>query len=139
MRVISRSWTVLRRTGAIKIFIGYAIVMCVAAALLVVSEPEIHTFSDGLWYTFIASSTIGFGDLYAVTPVGRIITVLLAMYGILATAMLTGVVVGYYMEYLKAKENETISLFLEKLEHLPELEKEELKRISEKIKKFNKR
>ena len=43
------------------------------------------------------------------------------------------------MEYLKAKENETISLFLEKLERLPELEKEELKRISEKIKKFNKK
>ena len=37
----------------------------------------------------------------------------------------------------KAKENETISTFLEKLERLPELSKEELAEISEKVKRFN--
>ena len=38
-------------------------------------------------------------------------------------AMMTGVVVSYYMEYLSSKKEETISLFLEKLENLPKLSK----------------
>ena len=50
--------------------------------------------------------------------------------------MLTGVIVGYYMEYLKSKERDTISMFLEKLERLPELSQEELSEISDKVKKF---
>ena len=54
------------------------------------------------------------------------------------TAMVPGVVVSYYMEYIKIREKETISTFLEKLEKLPELSKEELREVSEKIKKFNK-
>ena len=52
---------------------------------------------------------------------------------------MTGVVVSYYNEYLKDKQNETISRFLEKLENLPNLTKEELKDISEKVKKTNKK
>ena len=53
------------------------------------------------------------------------------------TAMVPGVVVSYYMEYLKAREKETISVFFEKLERLPELSEEELRQLSRKIKEFN--
>ena len=37
----------------------------------------------------------------------------------------------------KARQDETVSTFLEKLEHLPELSKEELEELSERVKKFN--
>ena len=60
-----------------------------------------------------------------------------SMMSRISVAMVPGVVVSYYTEYLKSKENETISTFLEKLEHLPELSKEELTELSEKVKKFN--
>ena len=49
---------------------------------------------------------------------------------------MTGSVVSYYNEYLNAKQKETISLFLEKLEDLPNLSKKELQDISNKVKKI---
>ncbi len=138
MKAWKRCYKVLRRTGTLKIFISFLLFLCAAAAALTVLEPDIDTFGDGLWYCFVAATTIGFGDLCVTTGLGRIITVFTAMYGILMTAMVPGVVVSYYMEYLKIREKETISIFLEKLERLPELSKEELEQISQRVREFEK-
>lgn len=139
MKAWKRCYKVLRRTGTLKIFKSFLLFLCAAAAALTVLEPDIDTFGDGLWYCFVAATTIGFGDLCVTTGLGRIITVFTAMYGILMTAMVPGVVVSYYMEYLKIREKETISIFLEKLERLPELSKEELEQISQRVREFEKK
>ena len=104
MKAWKRCYYVLKRTGTLKIFISFLMFLCGAAAVLTVLEPGINTLGDGLWYCFVASTTIGFGDICAVTRGGRIVTVLVAAYGILMTAMVPGVVVSYYMEYLKVRE-----------------------------------
>lgn len=139
MKAWKRCYKVLRRTGTLKIFISFLLFLCAAAAALTVLEPDIGTFGDGLWYCFVAATTIGFGDICVTTGIGRIITVFVAMYGILMTAMVPGVVVSYYMEYLKIREKETISIFLEKLEQLPELSKEELEQLSQRVREFEKK
>ncbi len=139
MKAWKRCYRVLRRTGTLKIFISFLLFLCAAAAALTVLEPGIDTFGDGLWYCFVAATTIGFGDLCVTTGIGRIITVFIAMYGILMTAMVPGVVVSYYMEYLKMREKETISVFLEKLERLPELSEEELEQLSQRVREFDKK
>ena len=86
-------------------------------------EPSINNIRDGVWYCFVASTTIGFGDIYAVTTIGRILTIFVSLCGIFVFAMMTGVVVSYYNEYLNIKQKESISIFLEKLEDLPNLSK----------------
>lgn len=139
MKTWKRCYRVLKRTGTLKIFCGFVLFLCVAAFILVIVEPDINKFGDGLWYCFVAATTIGFGDICAVTRVGRIVTVVVALYGILMTAMVPGVVVSYYMEYLKMREKETISIFLEKLEQLPDLSKEELENLSRRVKEFEKK
>lgn len=136
MKAWKRCYCVLKRTGTLQIFISFLMFLCGAAAVLAILEPGINTWGDGLWYCFVASTTIGFGDICVVTRCGRIVTVLVAAYGILMTAMVPGVVVSYYMEYLKVREKETISVFLEKLERLPELSEEELRKLSQRILEF---
>ena len=138
MKNVRRALYVLKRTGAINIFFSFMLFIIAASILLMLVEPEVKTVGDGLWYSFVAATTIGFGDICVVTIVGRVITVLVGVYGIFVTAMATGVIVSYYMEYLKIKEHETISTFLEELEHLPEFSKEQLEDLSARIKKFNK-
>lgn len=135
---LRRLFLVMRRTGMNKMVLGYILFVCIASFILIFLEPTIHSFGDGFWYCYVASMTIGFGDFVATNIISRIITIIISLYGILLVGMIPGVIVTYYTEYLKAKENETISTFLEKLERLPDLQKEELEEIAKKVKKFNK-
>lgn len=139
MKALKRIIGVLKHTGAIKIFFAYLIVLCAAGAALTFIEPQIDRVFDGIYFCFVASTTIGFGDIVPVTVIGRVITMVVTLFGILTVAMVPGVVVAYYTEYLKAKERETVSTFLEKLEKLPELSREELTELSERVKAFNKK
>ena len=111
MKGYKRVWIVLKRTGALKIFGNFIFICLVASFIFRYCEPDIHTIRDGLWYCFVASTTIGFGDLYATTVIGRITTIFVALNGIFVFAMMTGVVVTYYNEYLVSKKNESLSLF----------------------------
>ena len=136
MKAFKRVWFVLRKTGALKTFLGFISLCLVASILLKHIEPGIKTIGDGIWYCFVASTTIGFCDIYATTTLGRCITILVSLCGIFVFAMMTGVVVSYYMEYLNNRKEETVSVFLEKLENLENLSKRELKEISDKVKKI---
>lgn len=136
--LFKRCYRILKRTGTLKVFFSFLLFLVGASAALVVVEPGISTWRDGMWYCFVAATTIGFGDICVVTGIGRVITVLVSMYGILMTAMVPGVVVSYYMEYLKMREKDTISLFFEKLEKLPELSQEELVELSDRVKELEK-
>lgn len=139
MKGLGRIGKLLQRTGAIRIFFAYLILLLIGGIVLTFVEPQIHNIAEGFYFCFVASTTIGFGDIVPVTVLGRIITIIVTLFGVLTVAMVPGVVVAYYTEYLKIREKETISTFLEKLEHLPELNREELEELSEKVKEFNRR
>lgn len=136
---LKRMIHLLNHTGTMKIFFAYLIVLCIGAVLTWIFEPQVQSLWDGFWFCFVASTTIGFGDITAVTVIGRLVVIFVTICGILTVAMVPGVVVAYYTEYLKTRESDTVSTFLEKLENLPELNKQELMEISERVREFKKR
>ena len=138
MKALKRFNTLLKHTGMHKMFMGFIATYFIASLVLFLVEPAVHSYGEGLWFCFVSFSTIGFGDYTSVTMIGRITIVVVTIYAIIVTAMVPGVVVSYYLEYLKVKENDTISTFLEKLENLSELSKEELDELSERVKNYNK-
>ena len=62
------------------------------------NEESVKSFGDALWYCFAVVTTIGFGDITAVTNIGRILTVILSFYGIIVVAIFTSVIVNFYNE-----------------------------------------
>lgn len=138
-RPIKRMIKIINRTGLTKVFIAYIIILCIGALLVTIFEPNIKNYGDALWYCFVSSTTIGFGDYVAVGIIGRLVTIAVTISGILTVAIIPGVIVSYYTEYLRIKEKQTISTFLEELENLSNLNKEQLDNISERVRKFNKR
>ena len=89
---------VILRTFALEILLGLAALIVVASLILIRIEPSMPNFPDALWYCFAVVTTIGFGDFAAVTPLGRIVTVVLGIYGIIVVAVITSIIVNFYNE-----------------------------------------
>lgn len=128
--------TVLKSTRADRILLSFIIFTFIAALVIQIFEPHISNYGDALWYCYTVFSTIGFGSLEACTIVGKIISLLLTLYSLFVISIVTAVVVSFYTHYVQLKYDNSVYSMLDKLENLPELSKEELKEISEKIKKI---
>ena len=102
---------ILVKTHAFDALVGLMAFIIAFSFMIPVVEPNITNFWDAMWYCFTVVTTIGFGDFYAVTVVGRILTVVLGIYGIVVVAILTSVVVNFYNEVSKDKDK--IDDFLE--------------------------
>ena len=95
-------------------------------------EPDINRYGDALWYCYAVISTAGFGDVVAVTFIGKMCSVLLTIYSLFVVAIATGVVVNFYTQMVELQRKETLAMFMDQLERLPELSREELENISRK-------
>lgn len=129
-------WRVLKRTGTNKLLYGYVCLFFIISVIIMIIEPNINNLGDGIWYCFSVMSTIGFGDISAVTPAGRVLSIILSLYSILIVGIIPGILTSYYIESTKLKANESMEKFLYDLEHLSELSKEELKNLSMKVIEF---
>lgn len=94
---------ILIRTHALDVFVGLVAFIIAFSFMFPMVEPTITTFWDGMWYSFAVVTTIGFGDFAATTLVGRILTVVLGIYGIVVVAIMTSVIVNFY-NAVSAKE-----------------------------------
>ena len=127
---------ILKTTRADKIVISFILFTFLSAFIILLVEPNINTYSNALWYCYAVISTVGFGDIVAITFIGKIISVLLTIYSLFVIAIATGVVVSFYTNAIANKYSESRAVILDKLEHLPALSKEELAEISSIVKKI---
>ena len=97
---------VARETYAAEIIGGLLLLIFAFSYILRFLEPNMNSLKDGLWYCFAIVTTIGFGDITATTVVGRILSVILGMYGIVVVALITSVIVNYYGEMKRENAGE---------------------------------
>lgn len=136
MKKLKVLWMILKRTRADKVLSGFVLFLFAAAAVIQLVEPNINRYGEALWYCYAVVSTAGFGDVVAVTFLGKTCSVLLTIYSIFVLAIVTGVVVNFYSQMVEMQRRETLTMFMDKLERLPELSKEELETISKNIRKL---
>ena len=127
---------VLRQTGASKIWTGFLVQFFISAGIIWLREPDIHSYGDALWYCYAVVTTIGFGDIVVQCLLSRILSVFLSISAMIDIAIITGVIVNYYMQVTELRRKETLAAFIDKLKRLPELSPEELRELSEKVKAF---
>ena len=135
LRILAR---ILKQTGADRILSAFVVFFFACALIIWIREPQIKTFGDALWFCYAVITTIGFGDILVTTHLARVISVILSIYAVLVIAIVTGVVVNYFNQIVQLRQSETLSSVLDRMEHLPELSKDELKDLSEKIKRLRK-
>ena len=79
--------------------VGYILV----SALIVFNvEPEsFDNFFDAVYWATVSLTTVGYGDIYPVSTIGRIITMLSSVFGIAIVALPAGIITAGYMTELE--------------------------------------
>ena len=97
---------VIRKTYAADVLSGLILFMAAFSIIFPVVEKNITSFRDAIWYCFAIVTTIGFGDFAATSSLGRVMSVILGVYGIVVVAMITSVIVNFYSELKKRPDED---------------------------------
>lgn len=78
--------------------LGYIII----SALVVFNvEPDsFNSFFDAIYWATVSLTTMGYGDIYPVTQIGRVVTMISSLFGIAIVALPAGIITAGYMDEL---------------------------------------
>lgn len=85
--------------------VGYVLIC--ALVILNVEPDSFSNFFEAVYWATVSLTTMGYGDLYPVTTLGRVFTMISAVFGIAIIALPAGIVTAGYMaalDELKEKE-----------------------------------
>lgn len=83
-----------------------AIAYILVSALVIYNvEPEsFETFFDAIYWATVSLTTVGYGDIYPVTAIGRIVTMISSVFGIAIVALPSGVITAGYLAEIEKQE-----------------------------------
>ena len=96
---------IVQQTYAAEIILGLVLLIASFSFVLMYTDTAAFngTYTNALWYCFAVVTTIGFGDMTATSMIGRILTVVLGVYGIIVVALITSIIVNFYGEMKKTR------------------------------------
>ena len=119
--VVSR---IIKKSLVNEIILGLLILIVLCSVYFTLVEENITSYADALWYSFAVITTIGFGDVSVNTTLGRILSVILGISGIVVVALFTSFIVNFYNEMNKKREERAIQKLVNKANELEKIEEE---------------
>ncbi len=118
------------------IYVLYTAGALILASSIAMSYLENKTFGDALWWSIVTTTTVGYGDISPATPAGRIIAVILMLFGIGLIGMLTGTITTYFTKQKAPVKSEGLdcSALMEVAQTLDEKQLTELTAIAKALK-----
>lgn len=85
-----------------------AVAYVLISALVIFNvEPEsFKNFFDAVYWATVSLTTMGYGDIYPVTTIGRIVTMVSSFLGIAIIALPSGIITAGFMEELNSMNKE---------------------------------
>ena len=72
----------------------------------ITGETTFRSFLDALYWSTVTLTTVGYGDLCPVTDLGRILSMLSALFGIAVIALPSGIITASYLDELHKIERQ---------------------------------
>jgi voltage-gated potassium channel len=109
---------------ALRIAFFGLILLIVPATLLLyvaespVSDSKITNWGDAAWWAITTVTTVGYGDIYPVTAVGRILSAIVMILGISFVGILTASIASWFVQSGQEVTESELSQVLAKLDKL---------------------
>lgn len=100
---------VLKRSKESMVAVGTLAVAYILIAALVIFnvEPDsFNSFFDAIYWATVSLTTVGYGDIYPVTTIGRIVTMVSSIFGIAIVALPAGIITAGYMNEINSGKEE---------------------------------
>lgn len=100
---------VLRRSKTELIAVGTLAVAYILISALVIFNSEPDSFDDffeSVYWATVLLTTVGYGDIYPVTTIGRSIAMVSSLFGIAIVALPAGIITAGYMKELEKERLE---------------------------------
>ncbi len=88
-------YMLLKTSGLDKLLAVTAILLFIIRIPVIMIEPDINTFPDALWWAIVTTTTVGYGDISPITPIGRALAVVLMLVGIGIIGTFTSAITNY--------------------------------------------
>ena len=87
------------------------ITICFSAILMYYIErnaqPDVFkNIGDGIWWAIITFATVGYGDIYPITPLGKLLGCIICLVGVAMVAIPTGIISSSFMSMIQKKERQ---------------------------------
>ncbi len=74
------------------------------------AQPDVFSnIGDSMWWAVVAFTTTGYGDIYPITPLGKVLASIISMIGIAMIAVPTGIIGSAFMNIVQQRGKRTIA------------------------------
>ena len=97
-----------RRSFAATLYL-LAIALFLSSSMMYLAESDVQpdhfkSIPQTMWWSLITLTTVGYGDVYPVTPIGKFVGALTALMGVCTVALLTGIVASAFSSQMARRE-----------------------------------
>ncbi|MBE6712335.1 MAG: ion transporter [Ruminococcaceae bacterium] len=97
--ILKRSKKPLTAVGGLAV--GYILIS--AIVMFNVEPDSFDTFFDAIYWSTVSLTTVGYGDIYPVTALGRSVAMISSFFGIAVVALPAGIVTAEYLNSINKK------------------------------------
>jgi voltage-gated potassium channel len=118
LRVISFGALIIQKIAVgkqlaitLKVFLFSVLIAYIAAVQITITERDVPTsnikgFGDGLWWAVTTVTTVGYGDKFPTTSMGRVLAVGLMLVGISLMGVITASVAAWFVKMSQDESGE---------------------------------
>ena len=99
---------VIKNSSSALAAVGTLAVLYVLISALTVFNVEPDTFNDffeAIYWATVSLTTVGYGDIYPVTDVGKFVAMVSSVFGIAIVALPAGIITAGYMAEIEKTKN----------------------------------